>query len=568
MAVDPAGNAYLAGTGFVAKLNAAGTALVYNVPIPHTLLQSVAVDSMGRAYVLGATQSGATIQTTAGAFQETVPDSQANHIFVIRLNQSGDAFDYAAYVTGTSGDGPFFIGVDASGAAVLTGFTYSTDFPTTPGAHISPFQPGSTATFLARLNPDGSGLVYSTYLNLSDITALAVDSSGGATVIEQTNTGQTIPMPASKPQSNTILEHFSPAGALSFSKNLPGVAAIAADSAGNIYAAGSTNQPNLLTAGLSTCGPLGSAYLMVLDQAGDTVEKTYLSEGSQNAIDMAVGSGPTVYMVGWPNYLYQPTQENPAFANGEDFLARLSPQPTARSLQLVCIGNSASYDPGGIAPGELVSLFGNSLGPANGVQPQLDSSGTFPSEAAGVQVTFDGIAAPLLYVQDGQINAIVPWSMAGLPAAAICVYYNGAKTNCLSRAVADAAPGVFTTDGYYAAALNQDGTINSASSPALAGTVVSVFPTGLGPLSPPKRDGAIILPPWPANTLEWQVYEGLMDEPLSYTPFPAPTLYAGPAPYLVGGVSQVNVQIYPFVPLTLTSGPYSSPWFGIYIGPQ
>jgi uncharacterized protein (TIGR03437 family) len=56
---------------------------------------------------------------------------------------------------------------------------------------------------------------------------------------------------------------------------------------------------------------------------------------------------------------------------------------------------------------------------------------------------------------------------------------------------------VFTVDGFYAAALNQDGTVNSASNAALAGTIVSVFATGLGLTNPVETDGAIVAPPIP-----------------------------------------------------------------------
>jgi len=83
--------------------------------------------------------------------------------------------------------------------------------------------------------------------------------------------------------------------------------------------------------------------------------------------------------------------------------------PGAVTTPLACVGNAASYDSSSISPGELVRLFGDGLGPSTGTQPQVSMASGFPAELAGVRVTVNGIAAPLLYVQDSQVNAIVPW---------------------------------------------------------------------------------------------------------------------------------------------------------------
>jgi uncharacterized protein (TIGR03437 family) len=117
--------------------------------------------------------------------------------------------------------------------------------------------------------------------------------------------------------------------------------------------------------------------------------------------------------------------------------------------------------------------------------------------------------------------------------------------------VAATAAGVFTTDGYYAAALNQDGTVNSAANPAAPGSIVSIFATGLGPMTPPQSDGSIVIPPLPINTIPIQVY----GEPASLSPLPPasvplPIQYAGQAPYRVAGVSQINFSLIDTVNLT------------------
>jgi uncharacterized protein (TIGR03437 family) len=169
-------------------------------------------------------------------------------------------------------------------------------------------------------------------------------------------------------------------------------------------------------------------------------------------------------------------------------------------------------------------------------------------------VTFDGTPAPLLYVQDGQINAIAPWSLAAGETTRICVSFRGANTNCLTRAAAQAAPGIFTTDGSHAAAVNQDGSVNSATNPAKTGSLVSIFATGLGPISPLPRDGSIVVPPLPANVLALKAGILVGGGIFGLGPEPINVQYAGPAPYEVAGVSQINV-VASGLPMFLHVGP-------------
>lgn len=213
-----------------------------------------------------------------------------------------------------------------------------------------------------------------------------------------------------------------------------------------------------------------------------------------------------------------------------------------REKQLACIGNAASPDPGPVAPGEMVSLFGQGLGPAEGVQPRVSLKSGFPKQLANVQVTFDGKPAPLLYVQDNQINTIVPWSLRVGATTEICVVYKEAITNCLDRPVASVAPGVFMTgDGIHAAALNQDGSINSSTNPAKPGSIVSIFVNGLGPISPAQPDGSIVGMPLPVNTVPWGV--GCLFATIqtgAYFTSVVEVKYEGPVPFQAAGVSQIN----------------------------
>ena len=191
----------------------------------------------------------------------------------------------------------------------------------------------------------------------------------------------------------------------------------------------------------------------------------------------------------------------------------------------------------------MLSLFGSGLGPEQGVATTATLESPYPNEAGGVQVTFDGNPAPLLWVQDSQINVIAPWSLTPGQKTEICVNNNGTKTNCQTWPVWETAPGVFTTDGFYSLAINQDGTLNSAGNPAPAGSNVTVFANGLGPLTPPLPDGSLVGLPLPANALTVAV-GGFCCGWLPTTFEPDPGTSAGPVQGMPAGVTEVTFQTY------------------------
>lgn len=216
----------------------------------------------------------------------------------------------------------------------------------------------------------------------------------------------------------------------------------------------------------------------------------------------------------------------------------LDPLPPAG---LGCIVNAASFLPGSIAPGEIVSIFGSGLGPATAQSWKLGPSDSVATMLAGVQVTFDGTPAPLLYVKDTQINAITPWELAGKSTTEMCVLYNGSQ-QCETPSVGGAAPGVFITGQDSAIAVNQDGTLNSNTNPAKVGSIVTLYVTGLGAISPVLADGAMVQFPLPALVNSIQIaFANAGSDALAIPP--AELLYAGPAPLEVGGMYQVNVRI-------------------------
>jgi uncharacterized protein (TIGR03437 family) len=211
--------------------------------------------------------------------------------------------------------------------------------------------------------------------------------------------------------------------------------------------------------------------------------------------------------------------------------------PTFTSGSIV---NSASGVGGLIAPGELVTIFGLALGPQTGVQP---GAGALPTTLGGTTVTINGTAVPILYSSYYQVNVQIPFSV---PAGSARLQVQGpsGSTGTLSVDVLSSAAGLFTsqTNGRGPAlAVNQDGTVNSASNPASRGSYVSLFATGLGAVTPAVSEGQITpgTPLSNTNAAVTAVIAGLT----------APVQFAGLAPGYVG-LYQINVQ----VPATAASG--------------
>lgn len=173
---------------FVVKLNPTGSALTYSTYLGGSGKEgpgySVAIDSMGSAYVTGSTTS-TNFPVTPGAFQTTYPGG-TRESFVTKLNGAGSALAYSTYLGGQDGAGTAFdsganIALDAAGSAYVSGQTSSTTFPTTPGAFQISFGGGPSDGYVSELNARGTGLVYSTYIGGSafDITnGIKVDAAG------------------------------------------------------------------------------------------------------------------------------------------------------------------------------------------------------------------------------------------------------------------------------------------------------------------------------------------------------------------------------------------------------
>ena len=337
IAVDAAGNASLTGftnspnfpttpaayqpgpggsaDAFVTKLNSTGSALIYSTYLggnDYDVGQGIALDSLGSAYVTGVTSS-ANFPTVA-AFQTNL--AGPFDAFVTKLNLAGSApLLYSTYLGGSSDDQGFGVAVDSAGNAYVTGYTTSTDFPTT-GAFQTTYA-GGADVFVTKLNPAGS-LGYSTYLGGSgqDIgQAIAVNASGNAFVTGKTSGD--FPTTAGAFQSafgGGVNDAFvtrlnaSASAPLVYSTYLGGRGddasyGIALDALDDAYLTGYTNSPNFpTTAGVQTAFGGGSrdAFVTKLNPAGSApLYSTYLGGGGDDAAQaIAVDGSLNAYVTG------------------------------------------------------------------------------------------------------------------------------------------------------------------------------------------------------------------------------------------------------------------------------
>ena len=484
IAVDADGNAYLTGwtnsinfpttqqafqpafSGgydvFVTKLDPAGSALVYSTYVGGTRFDEangIAVDAGGNAYVTGLTDS-TDLPTTPGVFQPTLSGSSED-AFVTKLDPTGSALVYSTYLGGAFIDSGSGIAVDANGNAYVAGWTNSHNFPTTPGA----FQPiklsvGADA-FVTKLNPAGTGLVYSTYL-------------GG----DGTDTGE----------------------------------GIAVDADGNAYVTGttgSTNFPTTFGAVQPTFrGGFGDAFVTKLDPGGSAVVySTYLGgsgreEGSGIALDVhrnAYVTGatrsadfPTTPGSVQPVYggLASPRAPDGSFFIPDAFVAKIvevvPPPPPAPTST----GTTRSEESAATAIGFWTS-YGAETGTFSGgsiVASNVAASTamfTFTGTAVswiGVKCNVCGIAAVSI---DGGVPATVntagPNASGSLTSESV---FSASGLAASNHTILITVTGMSSSGGAYVAVDAFDVTGGSATSPLLPSVVLPPPPVVVPPLPP------------------------------------------------------------------------------------
>jgi len=424
----------------------------------------VTVDPNGNFYVVGVTSSPS-LPTTAGAFQPTL--GVANSIplagFAAKfgpVTASGATLTYLTYLeaTGVSfGDFPSGVAADSQGNAYVGGYTNSPTFPVTTGAYQTPCALNGAglcpAAFVTKLNPTGTGLVWSALVEPADF--------------------------------------FS---------------SIQLDTKGNVYVAGDVpgSDPfvpvNPVQAGLNN----GGGFIAELDPTGSTLLFSSLIQGGFSMKGLAVDALGSIYVASYTYDTTLPTTpgafqtalKNPGTGNSYDgFIAKIgfSPQaPTIASGGIVPVDSSSPT----IQPGEWVSIYGTNLAAASATW-----TGNFPTSLGGTSVTINGKPAYLWYVSPGQINLQAPDDTTTGTVPVVVMTANGSVTSTVT--LAPFAPSFLLLDTKHVAGiiLRSDGTgaygggtydivgptgssLGYPTVAAKAGDSVLLYGVGFGPTSP------------------------------------------------------------------------------------
>jgi len=370
-------NNYRNGNAFVTKFNSTGTALVYSTYLGGSYSDrgtGIAVDGSGDVYVSGT--SGSSDFPTVNAFQSNM--TAGGDAFLAKLSPDGSALLYSTYIGGAGGNLGNGVAVDSSQNAYVTGNTYSTSFPTTPGAFQTTLTGGPKA-FVTKISPSlagASSLVYSTYLGgtYRDIGhGIAVDGSGNAYVTGETGS---IDFPttagafqsANRGNTNAFMTEMNAAGsALVYSTYLGGSRydygyGIAVDGSGNAYVAGLTKSTDFpTTAGAFQPTLRGGSYDAFVakinpSQAGaaSLVYSTYLGgKGNDAAYGIALDGSGNAYLTGLTTSTNFPTL-HPVQAKygggggGDAFVTKLNSTGSAL-VYSTYLGGSVSDEGDGIA---------------------------------------------------------------------------------------------------------------------------------------------------------------------------------------------------------------------------
>jgi hypothetical protein len=337
---------------FVTKLNPTGSALVYSSFLGGSNQDrgsKIALDSSTNAYVTGFTVSS-NFPTTLGAFDMTF--NGGGDAFVTKMNPTGSVLIYSTYLGGSVGsnatDGGNDITVDSGGNAYVTGSAESTDFPTTTGA-FQTAHAGGTDAFVTKLNPTGSGLVYSTYLggnNLDSGAGIAIDSMANAYVTGYaassnfpTTSGAFQPLFSGVPRDAFATKLNSAGSGLVYSTYLGGTGddfgfGIALDPFRNAYITGGTSSANFPVAGAFQPTLAGSfdTFVTKLNPTGSAplLYSTYLGGSSieaTGAVGIALDAFNDAYVTSTTASTNFPTTSGAfqtTLAGGEDaFVAKL-----------------------------------------------------------------------------------------------------------------------------------------------------------------------------------------------------------------------------------------------------
>ncbi|HEY0703679.1 MAG TPA: SBBP repeat-containing protein [Candidatus Acidoferrales bacterium] len=344
---------------FVTEFNPAGSALEYSTYLGAGQSAGIALSSPGNAYIAGTAQES-TFPTTPGAFQTTYTAEGGNSGlgFVTELNASGSALVYSTYLGGSGGDFTGGIALDSAGNAYVGGQTFSKDFPL-KNAFQNTLK-GPANAYAAALNPNGTALIYSTYLggSVDDAAqAIAADSVGNVYLTGFTQSPDFPVVDALQGtfggSTDVFLTMIGPSGTPLFSTYLGGTQddygnAIALDDAENVYLAGRTDSSDF---------PVLQALQPKLDVGNVSCPPAVCPDAFLTKISVSTATPPSDFSV-----TLSPASATIAAGGRESFNVQLTPaggfnQTVAFSCSVHPVGPTCAIEPANLASNGLTAPF-------------------------------------------------------------------------------------------------------------------------------------------------------------------------------------------------------------------
>jgi hypothetical protein len=372
---NPAGNGTYYTDAFVAQLNGSGSDLVFSTYLGGSgldLADAIAVDPQGYTYVAGYTYS-TNFPVTSGSLTNAEPSQRGSHGsydgFIAKLAPTGIPLVYSSYLGGTNSDEVQGIAADASGFAYVTGYTASTNFPTTADAFRRVLN-GSIKNqlvydaFVAKVTPVGDAFVYSTLLGGTNSDAgfrIAVDTVGNALL---TGSSQSVDFPNTltnlagltvgftnnnSRNTDTFMAKISREGALVYSTRFGGTKEdvgwdIALDSVGNTFIIGTTTSSSFPTHSATNFPPpekakstLQSVFVTAFSADASSLLYSLTLGGKQNDMGLGIATdfAGNVYIVGKTQSTDFPVVnplQGSLVGNNDSFLAKILLEPTLSTM--------------------------------------------------------------------------------------------------------------------------------------------------------------------------------------------------------------------------------------------
>ncbi|HYP06348.1 MAG TPA: SBBP repeat-containing protein [Bryobacteraceae bacterium] len=537
---------------FVTKVNPAGSAIEYSTYLGGSGddfgFGDIVVDGGGSAYVSGYTSS--TNFPARSQFQLGYGGGQYD-AFLARLAPQGNSLVYSSLLGGSGDDFAYGLAVDAQGQPILAGKTSSANFPSVSNAFVGDAR-GGFDIFVSRISSDASinfvtptagSLTFAVRPGVPTAAQTVTLSSGSGSLNVTAQSDQAwLRVNVDRSSTPATLTVTIDSATLPTTSTASGVITVNAPLAANSPLVIPVTVNQVVAPTITGASPNS----LTRDAANAIV--TLTGTGFQNGLSVRVNNTtvPSTFVNGTTLQVTVPGALR-ANANSLQFVV-FSAEGTQSNSFTVTLGsdatgvvvlpagivNAASNQADVIAPGEILLVYGTGFGPAQMANGTL-VNGALATSAGGVRVLFDDLPAPVLYAKQNQVAVIVPYGVAGRSSVAMQLEWEGQRTTPIRLTVGGAAPGLFTADSSgtgQASAINQDGTPNSASNPAPAGSVVSLYATGEGLLSPPGAEGRIVTterPVLPVNVL----INGI----------PVTPEFAGGSPGSFVGLLQVNVRI-------------------------